>query len=88
MKKNIGDLVVKKNQGRPPKLSFRQKGNILRQSKHLFVRRDAKRLCEQRVMVKAGIPPLISKETVCRVLRKTDQPETDSISEERNPDQK
>ena len=88
MKKNIGDLVVKKNQGRPPKLSFRQKGNILRQNKHLFVRRDAKCLCEQTVMVKAGIPPSISKETVCRVLRKTDQPQTDSISEESSPDQK
>ena len=36
MKKNIGDLVVdlrKNNQGRPPKLSVRQKRNILRQTK-------------------------------------------------------
>ena len=39
-------------------------------------------------MVKAGIPPSISKETVPRVLRKTEQPEIDSFSEERNPDQK
>ena len=31
---------------------------------------------------------MISKETVFRVLRKTDQPEMDSLSEERNPDQK
>ena len=39
-------------------------------------------------MVKAGIPPSISKETVRRVLRKTDQPEMDSFLEEKNPDQK
>ena len=39
-------------------------------------------------MVKAGIPPSISKEAVPRVLRKTEQPEIDSFSEERNPDQK
>ena len=39
-------------------------------------------------MVKAGIPPSISKETVRRVWRKTDQPEIDSFSEERNTDQK
>ena len=65
MKKNIGDLVVdnqgrisvKNNQGRPPKLSVRQK-------------RDGKLLCKK-VMVKAGIPPSITEETVRRVLRKT-----------------
>ena len=38
-------------------------------------------------MVKAGIPPSISKETVLGVLRKTDQPKMDSFSEERNLDQ-
>ena len=43
---------------------------------------------KKRVMVKAGIPPSISKETVRRVRRKTDQPEMDSFSEERNTDQK
>ena len=37
-------------------------------------------------MVKAGIPPSISKKTVHRILRKTDQPEMDSFLEERNPD--
>ena len=52
------------------------------------MRRDEKLLCEKKIMVKAGIPPSISKETACRVLRKTDQPETHSISEERNSDQK
>ena len=39
-------------------------------------------------MVKAGIPPSISKETVRRVLQKTDQHEMDSFSEKRNIDQK
>ena len=39
-------------------------------------------------MVKAGIPPSISKKTVRRVLQKTDQPEMDSFLEEKNPDQK
>ena len=37
-------------------------------------------------MVKAGVPQSISKETVRRVLRKTDRPEMDSFLEERNPD--
>ena len=37
-------------------------------------------------MVKAGIPPSISKETVNRILRKTEQPEIDSFLEERSPD--
>ena len=36
-----------------------------------------------RVMVKAGVPPSISKETVRRVLRKADQSEMDSFLEER-----
>ena len=52
------------------------------------MRRDAKLLCEKRVMVKAGIPPSISKEAVRRVLQKTDQHEMDSFSEKRNIDQK
>ena len=39
-------------------------------------------------MVKAGIPPSISKETVRRVLQKTDQHEMDSFLEKRNIDQK
>ena len=38
-------------------------------------------------MVKAGIPPSISEETVGRVLQKTDV-KMDSSSEERNPDQR
>ena len=39
-------------------------------------------------MVKVDIPPSISKEAVLRVLQKTDKPEMDSYSEERNPDKK
>ena len=71
MKKNIGDLVVdlrKNNQGRPPKLSVRQKRNILRQTK--LLQEEMGNFCVKRVMVKAGIPPSISEETVRRVLRK------------------
>ena len=37
-----------------------------------FVKRDGKLLCKKRVMVKAGTPPAISKETFRRVLQKTD----------------
>ena len=39
-------------------------------------------------MVKAGIPPSNSKETVRSVMRKTNQPEMDSFSENRDPDRK
>ena len=39
-------------------------------------------------MVKAGIPPSISKETVRRVPGKTAQPKMNSFLEERNSDQK
>ena len=69
MKKNIGDLVVdlrKNNQGRRPKLSVRQKRNILRQTK--LLQEEMGNFCLKRVMVKAGIPPSISEETVRRVL--------------------
>ena len=71
MKKNIGDLVVdlqKNNQGRPPKLSVPQKRNILRQTK--LLQEEMGNFCVKRAMVKAGIPPSISEETVQRVLRK------------------
>ena len=71
MKKNIGDLVVdlrKHNQGRPPKLSVRQKRNILRQTK--LLQEEMGNFCVKRVMVKAGIPPSINEDTVRRVLRK------------------
>ena len=71
MKRNIGDLVVdlrKNNQGRPPKLSVQQKRNILRQTK--LLQEETGNFCVKRVMVKAGIPPSISEETVRRALRK------------------
>ena len=61
MKKNIGNLVVdlrKNNQGGPPKLSSRQKINILQQEMGNF--------CVKRVMVRASIPPTISAEAVRR----------------------
>ena len=47
------------------------------------MRRDGKLLCKKTVMVKAGIPPSISKETHRRVLRKTGQPEMDPLLEEK-----
>ena len=71
MKRNIGDLVVdfrKNNQGRPPKLSVRQKRNILRQTK--FLQEEMGNFCVKRVIVKAGIPPSISEETVRSALQK------------------
>ena len=71
MKKNIGDLVVdlrKNNQGRPPKLSLRQKRNILRQTK--LLQEEMGNFCVKRVMVKVGIPPSISEDRFGRVLRK------------------
>ena len=67
-KKNIGDLVVdlRKNiQGGPPKLSVRQKGNILRQTK--LLQEEMGNFCIKRVMVRASIPSSISAEAVRRV---------------------
>ena len=58
----------KNNQGRPPKLSVCEKRNILRQNKRL--QEDMGNFCVKRVIVKAGIPPSICEETVCRVLQK------------------
>ena len=69
MKKNIGDLVVdlqKNKQGRPPKLSARQKRNILQQTK--LLQKQMGKFCRKKVMLKAGIPPSLSEETVRRVL--------------------
>ena len=71
MKENIGDLVVdlrNNNQGTPPKPSVRQKRNILRRTK--LLQEEMGNFCLKRVIVKVGIPPSISEETVCRVLRK------------------
>ena len=71
MVKNIGDLVPdkrKQNQGRPTKLSDKQKRNILCQAKVLL--EEVGNLSVKRVMVKAGIPPSISTATVRRVLKK------------------
>ena len=71
MKKNIEDLVVdlrKNNQGRPPKLSVRQKRSISRQTK--LIQEEIGNFCVKSVMVTAGILPSISEETVHRVLRK------------------
>ena len=71
MVKNIGDLVPdkrKQNQGRPTKLSDRQKRNILRQAKVL--QEEVGNFSVKRVMVRAGIPPSISTATVRRVMKK------------------
>ena len=69
MVKNIGDLVPdkqKQNQGRPTKLSDRQKRKILRQAKVL--QEEVRNFSVKRVMVRAGIPPSISIATVLRVM--------------------
>ena len=71
MKKNIGGLVVdlwKNDQGRPPKLSVRQKRNILRQTK--LLQEELGNFCVKKVMVKPGISSSISEMTVRRFLRK------------------
>ena len=71
MVKIIGDLVPdkrKQNQGRPTKLSDRQKRNILRQAKVL--QEEVGNFSVKRVMVRAGIPPSISTATVRRVMKK------------------
>ena len=71
MKKNIGGLVVdlwKNDQGRPPKLSVRQKRNILRQTK--LLQEELGNFCVKKVMVKSGISSSISEMTVRRFLRK------------------
>ena len=71
MVKNIGGLILdkhKQNQGRPTKLSDRQKRKILRQIKVL--QEGVGNISVKRVMVRAGIPPSISTATVHRVMRK------------------
>ena len=71
MNKTIGDLVVdlrNNNHGRPPKLSFRQNRNILRQTK--LLQKGMGIFCVKRVI--AGISPSIGEETVCRILQKAD----------------
>ena len=60
MVKNIGDLVLdkrKQNQGRPTKLSDRQKRNILRQVKVLH--EEVGNFSVKKVRVRDGIPSSI-----------------------------
>ena len=78
MRLSGGKRIIIENQAKEKHLTTKQ----------ALVRREGKLLCKKGVTLKAGIPPFISKETVRRVLRKTDQPEIDSFSEERNPDPK
>ena len=71
MVENIGDLIPdkrKQNQGRPTKLSDRQKRNILRQAKVL--QEEVGNFSVKRVMMRTGILPSISTETVHRVMKK------------------
>ena len=60
--------LPKNNQKRPPKRPFRQKRSISQQTKHL--QQEMGNFCVKRIIVKAGIPPPLSEETVCRVLQK------------------
>ena len=78
MVENIGDLVPdkrKQNQGRPTKLSDRQKRSILHQAKVL--QEEVGNFSVKRVMVRAGIPPCISTATVRRVMKKAEKRSTD-----------
>ena len=70
MKKPIDDIIIDKrrnNKGRPPKLTARDKRNILRQVE--ILRRDYGYFTTKRLKVFAGVSPEISDETVRRVLR-------------------
>ena len=71
MKKNIWDLVVTKELGKTTKTVCSTKKKYLTKNQALW-RRNGKLFCRKKVLVKAYIPPSISKNTVCRVLRKTD----------------
>ena len=72
--------------GKTTKTFYQTKEKYLA-TNQVLARIDGKRFCKNRVMVKAGILPSISEETVGRVLQKTDV-KMDSSSEERNPDQR
>ena len=80
-------MVTKEKSGKTTKIVFSTKEKY-HTTKKVLVIRDGKLLCKKRVMVKAGIPPSISKETFGRVLQKTDGLEMDSFLEKSNPDQK
>ena len=68
IKKNIGDLVVTKEQlGKTTKTVYSTKEKYLMTNQAL-ARRNWKLFCKKRVLVKAGIPPSISNETVRRLL--------------------
>ena len=79
--------LQKDNQRRPPKLSFQQNKNILRQTKRLW-EEMGNFYVKKRVMIKVGILPSISKETNLKVLRKTDRPEMNLFLQEKNSNQK
>ena len=71
MVKKIDDIVPdkrKNNQGRPSKLSERQKRNILRQT--TVLQKELGNFSIKRVMMRAGVPPTISAKTVGRVMKK------------------
>ena len=71
MKKTIGDLVLDKrkfNKGRPQRLTVREKRNIIRHTK--ILQQNVGNFCVKRIKVHAGISPLVSDETVRRVLKK------------------
>ena len=70
MRRKIDDSVIdrrKYNQGRPKKLSERDKRNILRQVE--ILRRDYGYFTTKRLKVFAGVSADVSDETVRRVLR-------------------
>ena len=79
-------VFMKELSGKTTKTFYQTKEKYLA-TNQVLARIDGKRFCKNRVMVKAGIPPSISEETVGRVLQKTDV-KMDSFSEERNPDQR
>ena len=61
MKKNIGNLVVTKEQSRKTTKTVCSTKEKYLTTNLALARRDGKRFCKKKVMLKAGIPPSISK---------------------------
>ena len=73
MKKNIGEYWSYERiiRGKTTKtVCFTKEKYVM--TNQAFSRRNGKLFCRKSVLVKVGIPPSVSKETVRRVLPKTD----------------
>ena len=71
-KKNIGDSVVTKEKSVKTTKTVCFRNEKCLTTSQALAGRDGKIFCKKRVLVKVGIPPSISDETVHRLLQKTD----------------